>query len=288
MNYGELRTRVACDDALCVAQCSVVTKAGRWQPMTEPQPSHIRRLSPPILRNDRPILSRYTGLPNTAYFPFSTLSSESLVSDSFPLDASSYSSSSDASSLLAPSTNWFWRLFGSAETTEKITIPKAPSPSDHGLNLSVALQYGPATGLVPLQQFVQNFSASVYKPAYSDFTTLVHTGNTDGWGRVVATLLNPNRGEWKDGDKILAEEWTYPSALASAKPFGIGVVPVGMDSEGMSVESLKAILDGWDMEKDGKKPRVMYTVPVGQNPSGAVSALSFWMFASYAMECGCG
>lgn len=87
------------------------------------------------------------------------------------------------------------------------------------------------------------------------------------------TLLNPSRGGWKDGEKVLAEEWTYPSALASVKPFGVGVVPVGMDGEGMSVESLRGILEGWDEGRDGVKPRVMYTVPVGQNPSGAVSAV---------------
>lgn len=253
-------------------------------------PCALHHLPPLISRNNSPFRLRHPGLPSTAYFPFSTLSSDSLVCDSFPLTASSSSSSSsNASSLLTPSTNWFWRLFGSSsESTEKITIPKAPSPTDNGLNLSIALQYGPATGLVPLQQFLQNFSATVYKPTYTDFTTLVHTGNTDGWGRVVLTLLNPHRGEWKDGDKILAEEWTYPSALASAKPLGVGVVPVGMDSEGMSVESLREILEGWDVEKDGKKPRLMYTVPVGQNPSGAVSAvfLLSGSEASVANRCG--
>lgn len=78
------------------------------------------------------------------------------------------------------------------------------------------------------------------------------------------TLLNP-------GDKILAEEWAFATALSTARPLGVDVVPVGMDGEGMSAVALRQILEGWDEVKDGRKPRLIYTVPVGQNPSGAVS-----------------
>ena len=54
---------------------------------------------------------------------------------------------------------------------------------------------------------MQEFTTKVYKPAYTNYTTLVSAGNTDGWGRVALTLLNP-------GDGFLVSEWTYPSALA--------------------------------------------------------------------------
>lgn len=79
------------------------------------------------------------------------------------------------------------------------------------------------------------------------------------------------------GDNLLTDEWAYPTALVAARPFGLGVVPVRMDAEGMMPEELRRLLDGWDEEKDGKKPRLIYTVPVGQNPSGSVriSGLSF-------------
>ncbi|THH17418.1 hypothetical protein EW146_g3385 [Bondarzewia mesenterica] len=200
------------------------------------------------------------GLPSTDYFPFATVSADALVADSFPLAVPSPPSSSPFS--------WLWHLFGSdkrTERTSRIVVPKAPSPDDGGLNLSVALQYGPATGMALLQAFIQDFSAKVYQPAFSDFTTLVHTGNTDGWSRVVMTLCNK-------GDTIIAEEWTYPSALASAAPFGVRVMPVGMDAQGMRADSLRQLLSEWD-ESKGHRPHVMYTVPVGQNPSGATMKL---------------
>ncbi|EIM92817.1 PLP-dependent transferase [Stereum hirsutum FP-91666 SS1] len=180
--------------------------------------------------------------------------------DAFPIEI-------DSSSTPPSPLGWLWRLFGSSQqNTTKLTVAKTPAPTDLGLNLAVALQYGPATGLKPLQDFLQEFSARVYNPAFSDFTTLAHTGNTDGWGRVLSTLMNV-------GDNLLTDEWAYPTALVAARPFGLGVVPVGMDAEGMRPDKLRLTLDRWDEKKDGKKPRLLYTVPVGQNPSGSTAGL---------------
>ena len=82
----------------------------------------------------------------------------------------------------ASSLSWFWRLFGTGETKEKtnaISIPKYPAaPTD--VNLAVALQYGTATGLPQLQKAINEFVEKVFDPAYADWTTLAHTGNTDG------------------------------------------------------------------------------------------------------------
>ena len=55
-----------------------------------------------------------------------------------------------------------------------------------------------ATGIPALQVFLKEYSTRFYKPAFSDFATLVHTGNTDGWSRIVYSLLNP-------GDSMLVE-----------------------------------------------------------------------------------
>jgi hypothetical protein len=62
---------------------------------------------------------------------------------------------------------------------------------------------GQAIGIPPLQAFLKEYSARFYKPAYSDFVTLVHTGNTDGWTRVVYSLLN-------HGDSMLVEVRRVP------------------------------------------------------------------------------
>lgn len=64
-----------------------------------------------------------------------------------------------------------------------------------------------ATGLPALQQFIHDFTARVFDPAYADFETLLNAGSTDAWSKICTTLL-------ERGDGILCEEWTYPSALA--------------------------------------------------------------------------
>jgi aromatic amino acid aminotransferase I len=70
-------------------------------------------------------------------------------------------------------------------------------------------------------------------------------------------LLNP-------GDTLLVEEWTYPSALASAHPLDVRWKPVPMDGQGMRPDSLRAILAGWNVERDG--PRCVSVEPLPFGP----------------------
>ena len=58
-----------------------------------------------------------------------------------------------------------------------------------------------------MKEILHEFVGKVFQPAYGNWTTLLHTGNTDGWGKTVQTILNP-------GDGLIVSEWTYPSALA--------------------------------------------------------------------------
>lgn len=102
---------------------------------------------------------------------------------------------------------------------------------------------------MPLQKFIKEFSGKVFQPAYADFATLVDTGNTDGWTRAALTLCNA-------GEMIITEEWTYPSALASCRPYDITAVPVAMDAEGMRADSLRTLLSGWNEGERGAKRSV--------------------------------
>ncbi|KAI0638513.1 PLP-dependent transferase [Trametes polyzona] len=199
------------------------------------------------------LISLAGGMPNADYFPFAAISGDALVPESFSVTNTQSESSF----------SWLWKLFGSArkEKTSAIHIPKYPKhPED--VNLATALQYGTATGLPQLTKFINNFVGTIYQPAYEDWTTLVQTGNTDAWARVVITLCNP-------GDAFITEDWTYPSALASSQPYGIHPVGVPMDAQGMRSDKLRTLLAEWDETARGtKRPHVLYTVPIGQNPTG--------------------
>ncbi|CAE6412922.1 unnamed protein product [Rhizoctonia solani] len=154
--------------------------------------------------------------------------------------------------------SWLWSAFKNKKSTTEITIPKYANPSDgpSAIQLSTALQYN----------FVRNFTLQVFQPAYPDFCVLANSGNTDGWTKACTLLCQP-------GEFILTEDWTYPGALLSAWPSGVRPYPVPMDNLGMIPDDLERILSQWDEyeEHEGKRrPHVMYTIPIGQNPTGAV------------------
>nr|GAT55950.1 predicted protein [Mycena chlorophos] len=195
------------------------------------------------------------GLPAPAYFPFTDISSNILVHNSFPSSTSPESTFS-----------WLWKLLGAKEKTTSISVPKfATRPED--INLATALQYGLSSGLPQLNKLVKDFSKKVYQPAYENWTTLLHAGNTDAWNKVVLTLCNPGEG-------VLVSRWTYPSAMATMKPYDIQPVTVDIDAQGMRADALREVLANWDEAARGMpRPHVLYTVPIGENPTGTTTGL---------------
>jgi aromatic amino acid aminotransferase I len=65
------------------------------------------------------------------------------------------------------------------------------------------------------------------------------------------------------------EEYTFSSAQETALPQGVNVAPVKMDEQGL----LDDVLSNWDEKVRGaRKPFVLYTIPTGQNPTGATQS----------------
>ncbi|KAJ7604554.1 pyridoxal phosphate-dependent transferase [Mycena polygramma] len=204
------------------------------------------------------IISLAGGTPSPAYFPFSDISANVLAANSFPVEREQESTS----------LSWLWKLLGAGkERTTSVTIPKySVRPED--LNLATALQYGMSSGLPQLQKIVKEFSDKVYTPGYENYQILLHAGNTDAWNKVVTTLCNPGEG-------VLVSKWTYPSAMASMKPYNIKPVPIEIDGEGMRSDALRTVLTEWDETARGMpRPRVIYAVPIGENPTGTTTRVT--------------
>jgi aromatic amino acid aminotransferase I / 2-aminoadipate transaminase len=69
---------------------------------------------------------------------------------------------------------------------------------------------------------------------------------------------------------ILTDEYSFSSAVETAAPMGVGAVGIKMDDEGLLPSAMDTILSEWDAKARGApKPRLLYTVPTGQNPTGA-------------------
>lgn len=81
------------------------------------------------------------------------------------------------------------------------------------------------------------------------------------WQMVMRLLMDK-------GDAILCEEYTYPHVAESfVQPQGYTAVPLSMDSFGIVPSLLRQTMESF--RAAGKPlPRLLYTVPVGQNPTG--------------------
>lgn len=69
------------------------------------------------------------------------------------------------------------------------------------------------------------------------------------------------------------EEYTFASAAETAFPLGLKAQGVPIDEQGLIPEAMDDILSNWDAESRGsRKPFMLYTIPTGQNPTGATQS----------------
>lgn len=166
-----------------------------------------------------------------------------------------------------------------AETADpdRLENPAAPEHivSASHRDLEKGLQYGKATGIEELHKWIREFTYEyIAKPLYDPgFDTLMTSGSTDAWAKVLQVLSN----EWddltsdvKNRQGILVEEFTYSCAAEAARVRGLNIVPMTMDEYGMLPHALRETLTNWDYSR-GKRPHLLYTVSIGQNPTGATT-----------------
>lgn len=85
---------------------------------------------------------------------------------------------------------------------------------------------------------------------------LITAGTQQAISMVTSTLVKP-------GDRVVVEMPTWPGALDAFTARGATIIGVPMDAEGMSARHLNEILER-------EQPRLIYTVPTFQNPTGVV------------------
>ncbi|TGZ77018.1 PLP-dependent transferase, partial [Ascodesmis nigricans] len=206
------------------------------------------------------------GLPYSGYFPFDTLESDAASANRFLQSLHNAPTPTPAASSKS------FSLF--SRSNNHLTIPKSESnlPLDQRIDVDTTLQYGRASGLASLAEFVKDFTLNHLhqgKIPYADADTLLTCGSTDGMNKVVSLIAS-------NGDNMLCEEFAYNPALNAARPHGVGVVVVDMDKHGLLVDGpngLREILETWDEDTMGRKPHFLYTVSIGHNPTGSTTEL---------------
>jgi 2-aminoadipate transaminase len=126
-----------------------------------------------------------------------------------------------------------------------------------------ALQYGPTDGLPETKECIAAVMAAEGM-AVDPEDTLVTTGGQQVLDLVAKTLVDP-------GDVVISEGPTYPGAVPVFCAYQAELVQIDMDADGMRVDLLEQALDR--LERDGRRPKFIYTVPTFQNPAGVTLSL---------------
>ncbi|KAF5562131.1 aromatic amino acid aminotransferase I [Fusarium napiforme] len=143
----------------------------------------------------------------------------------------------------------------------------ASGTSDY--DISIAFNYGQATGSPQMMRWVTEHVDLVYNPPYADWAVCLTVGSTGALEQTVRMLCDRFRN-----DSILTEEYTFATAMETFVPQGIKTFGVKMDEEGLLPSHMDHVLETWDEDARGaRKPHLLYTVPSGQNPTGATQSL---------------
>ncbi|PWY71029.1 putative L-kynurenine/alpha-aminoadipate aminotransferase [Aspergillus heteromorphus CBS 117.55] len=244
---GRLVTGIAAvsDSDMFKAPTSGKPKAKNWDshlsPESQGRPPCILKQASGYLKVPG-MISLGGGFPSSEYFPYSEISMRVPT---------------------APA-------FAETDPTQLVTIGKhdiRDGTSEY--DLSVALNYGQATGSPQMTRFITEHTELMFNPPYADWQICQTVGSTSALEQTVRMLCDRARK-----DSILTEEYTFATALETIAPLGVKAFGVQMDGEGLLPESMDQTLSEWNEDARGaRKPHVLYTVPSGQNPTGATQGI---------------
>jgi aromatic amino acid aminotransferase I / 2-aminoadipate transaminase len=204
-------------------------------------PSRLRQLA--TVSANPGLITLGSGRPSSEYFPFEQLN------------------------IKIPKAPFF---LGPEATENGVTITTGKYDMLEGkssYDLAISMNYSHGAGSAQLLRFVTEHTEIVHHPLYSDWECCLTAGSTSGLDMVYRMFCNP-------GDHILMEEYTYSGALEGAHPLGLKIIGVKMDSDGLLPSDLDFVLSNWDKSPGApQKPFLLYTIPTGQNPTGASQSL---------------
>jgi 2-aminoadipate transaminase len=126
------------------------------------------------------------------------------------------------------------------------------------------LQHTPTEGYPPLREQLANWmqrsaanaGASI---AVSPRDVVVVAGSQQGLYLLARTLIDP-------GDLVAIESPTYLGAIQVFRAAGARLLPIPVDADGMNVDLLQEVISR-------RRPKLIYTLPTFQNPSGTVLSM---------------
>ncbi|KAL1603474.1 putative secondary metabolism biosynthetic enzyme [Paraconiothyrium brasiliense] len=132
-------------------------------------------------------------------------------------------------------------------------------------DLAIAMNYGYSVGSPQVLRYLTEHVELIHDPPYQDWEVCMTCGTTSGLEIALRLFCNP-------GDTILTERYAYAGTIVCARSQGLRLETIDMDEEGLIPADLDYKLNNWNSAK-GNKPHVLYTIPTGQNPTGATQSL---------------
>ncbi|MCG6930327.1 MAG: PLP-dependent aminotransferase family protein [Desulfofustis sp.] len=115
------------------------------------------------------------------------------------------------------------------------------------------LQYSNSEGLIELRRYIARRYKTVQGISLDPDQILITNGSQQALDLIAKATLN-------DGDPVIIEEPGYLGAIQALSLYRPAFLPVAVDDEGIDVQGLANAINS--------RPKMMYTVPNFQNPSG--------------------
>ncbi|SCU92512.1 LAFA_0F11078g1_1 [Lachancea sp. 'fantastica'] len=146
--------------------------------------------------------------------------------------------------------------------------------SSQNIPIQSGFQYNDTRGLTQMLDFCHKFVKYANPPAYEDWDITFANGSSDSLFKIFETLAEANV-------TVLVEEFTFSPTVHNIIATGATTVPMRLqvtadsESQGIDVEYLTHLLENWSQSEYSHlpKPRLLYTIPTGQNPTGMTLSL---------------
>ncbi|WIA37181.1 hypothetical protein OEZ86_014136 [Tetradesmus obliquus] len=212
------------------------------------------------------IIGMHGGLPPADAFPFSAFDC-SLQRSCGSSDATAGAAAAAAAAAAAGSLSIADPLLVSAAQQYNMHAKGYPPLQSWARDIVVELQQPATLKPHPQNSSSDNTAAAAHQQQQQQQPIGLDVAITPGASAVLdavaRVLLNP-------GDAVLLEEFTYNHhAEAHLLPMGCELLPVPMDSAGLLPAALDAMLTQRSVAGLAL-PRLLYCIPTGQNPTGAV------------------
>jgi 2-aminoadipate transaminase len=124
-----------------------------------------------------------------------------------------------------------------------------------------ALDYGEVEGYRPLRELIAEGMAARGMSVDPD-EIMITNGSQQGIDMVARLMLDP-------GDVVVLEGPAYIGAMQTFDAYEVEYLVAPVDDDGLDVAALERLLD-----QTGAKPKLIYTVPTFQNPTGITMTLT--------------